>query len=540
MFVFPGQGAQWAGMGRDLYEQSEVFRAGIDACAAALAPYTDWSLVDELRHGSLDRVDVVQPALFAVMVALADLWRSYGVRPDAVVGHSQAEIAAAHVAGALSLRDAAKVVALRSRALAVIAGRGGMVSLALSAEQAVGYLARWGERLTTAVVNGPAAVVVSGDLDVLDELLAACEADGIRARRLPVNYAAHSAQVEAVREQLLGDLADITPHPAAIPFYSTVTGEPVDTSALDAGYWYRNLREPVRFDLATARLTADGHDLFLEVGPHPVLVPALDAAATGTLRRDHGGLTEFLAAAGRLYAAGADVDWSPVLPRTAPRADLPTYAFQREPYWVTATPPVPRDDWRYEVAWAPMSATAAPVDPARWLVLATTGHPWAEALRARGFTVADTWDAAGTRDARPGWDGVLSLLALDEEPHPAHPVLPAGLVRTLDLLRTLDPARTPAVPLWCATSGAVGTSGTDPVTSPAQALTWGTGASAALEFPHGWGGLVDLPAVPDEESVNALLVVLAGTGEDQVAIRGTRRFARRLRHKTPSGPAARP
>ncbi|CAL9279207.1 3-ketoacyl-CoA thiolase [Streptomyces sp. SudanB182_2057] len=540
VFVFPGQGSQWAGMGRDLYEQSEVFRAGIDACAAALAPYTDWSLVDELRHGPLDRVDVVQPALFAVMVALADLWRSYGVRPDAVVGHSQAEIAAAYVAGALSLRDAAKVVALRSRALAVIADRGGMVSLALSAEQAAGYLARWGERLTTAVVNGPAAVVVSGGPDVLDELLAACETDGIRARRLPVNYAAHSVQVEAIREQLLTELADITPHSAAIPFYSTVTGEPVDTSALDAGYWYRNLREPVRFDLATARLTADGHDLFLEVSPHPVLVPALDVAATGTLRRDHGGLTEFLAAAGRLHAAGADVDWTPVLPRTAPGADLPTYAFQREPYWVTATPPVPCDDWRYEVAWAPTSGTAAPVDPARWLVLATTGHPWAEALRERGFAVADTWDAADTPDARPRPDGVLSLLALDEEPHPDHPVLPAGLVRTLDLVRALDPVRTPAVPLWCATSGAVSTSGTDPVTSPAQALAWGTGASAALEFPHAWGGLVDLPAVPDEDSVNALLGVLAGPGEDQVAIRGTRRFAKRLRHKAPSGPAARP
>ncbi|WP_262986109.1 type I polyketide synthase, partial [Streptomyces sp. CBMA123] len=545
VFVFPGQGAQWAGMGHDLYEQSEVFRAGIDACAAALAPYTDWSLVDELRHGSLERVDVVQPALFAVMVALADLWRSYGVQPDAVVGHSQAEIAAAYVAGALSLRDAAKVVALRSRALAVIADRGGMVSLALSVEQAAGYLARWGERLTTAVVNGPAAVVVSGGLDVLDELLTACEADGIRARRLPVDYAAHSAQVEAIREQLLTDLADITPRSAAIPFYSTVTGEPLDTSALDAGYWYRNLREPVRFDLATGRLTADGHDLFLEVSPHPVLVPALDVAATGTLRRDHGGLTEFLAAAGRLYAAGADVDWIPVLPRTAPRADLPTYAFQREPYWVTATPPVPRDDWRYEVAWAPTSGTAAPVDPARWLVLATTGHPWAEALRERGFAVADTWDMADTWDARPGPDGVLSLLALDEEPHPDHPVLPAGLVLTLDLVRSLDQVRSldpvrAAVPLWCATSGAVSTSGTDPVTSPAQALAWGTGASAALEFPHGWGGLVDLPAVPDEESVNALLVVLAGTGEDQVAIRGTRRFAKRLRRKASSGPAARP
>ncbi|WP_303392126.1 type I polyketide synthase [Kitasatospora sp. NA04385] len=545
VFVFPGQGAQWAGMGRDLYEQSEVFRAGIDACAAALAPYTDWSLVDELRHGALDRVDVVQPALFAVMVALADLWRSHGVRPDAVVGHSQAEIAAAYVAGALSLQDAAKVVALRSRALVALAGRGGMVSLALSAEKAADHLARWGERLTTAVVNGPAAVVVSGERGALDELLAACAEDGIRARAIPVDYAAHSAQVEAVREQLLTDLADITPRQAAVPFYSTVTGGPVDTAALDAAYWYRNLREPVRFDLATARLTADGHEVFVEVGPHPVLVPALDdVTATGTLRRDHGGLTEFLAAAGRLHAAGVDVDWTPVLPRTAPAADLPTYAFQREPYWVAASPPAPRDDWRYQVAWTPTRDAATPVDPARWLVLATTGHPWAEALRARGCTVADAWAATGPGDARP--DGVLSLLALDEAPHPDHPVLPAGLVRTLDLIRTLDPARSPdrvrtaPVPLWCATSGAVSTSGTDPVTSPAQALAWGAGASAALEFPQGWGGLVDLPAVPDADSVDALLRVLAGTGEDQVAIRGARRFAKRLRRRAAPGPAARP
>ncbi|MGW7586927.1 SDR family NAD(P)-dependent oxidoreductase, partial [Kitasatospora sp. NPDC054769] len=337
VFVFPGQGAQWVGMGGELYASEPVFREAIDACDAALAPYTDWSLVEVLTGGgSLERVDVVQPALFAVMVALAALWRAHGVEPDAVVGHSQGEIAAAYVVGALSLEDAAKVVALRSKALVALAGQGGMVSVGLGHERAVEFVARWDDRITVAVVNAPGSVVVSGDLDALEELLAACEADDIRARRLPVNYAAHSAQVEAIREQLFTDLADITPRPATIPFYSTVTGEEIDTSALDADYWYRNLREPVLFDRTTRLLLASGGDsVFVEISPHPVLTPALEeheaGVVTGTLRRDHGTPAEFLAAAARLFVAGVPVRWP--FPEGEPVA-LPTYPFQRTRFWL--------------------------------------------------------------------------------------------------------------------------------------------------------------------------------------------------------------
>ncbi|MFD4659407.1 SDR family NAD(P)-dependent oxidoreductase [Kitasatospora sp. NPDC058444] len=337
VFVFPGQGAQWAGMGGELYRSEPVFREAVDACDAALAPYTDWSLVEVLiGGGSLERVDVVQPALFAVMVALAALWRAHGVEPDAVVGHSQGEIAAAYVVGALSLEDAAKVVALRSKALVALADQGGMVSVGLGHERAVEFTARWDERITVAVVNAPGSVVVSGDLDALEELLAACEADNIRARRLPVNYAAHSAQVEAIREQLLTDLADITPRSADVPFYSTVTAESVDTSVLDAGYWYRNLRAPVLFDQTTRLLLASGSDpVFVEISPHPVLTPALEeheaGVVTGTLRRDHGTPAEFLAAAARLFVAGAPVRWP--IPAAEPVA-LPTYPFQRTRFWL--------------------------------------------------------------------------------------------------------------------------------------------------------------------------------------------------------------
>ncbi|MGW7658667.1 acyltransferase domain-containing protein, partial [Streptomyces tendae] len=249
VLVFPGQGSQWVGMAAGLLESSAVFAERMGECAAALGPFVEWSLVDVLGDAvALGRVDVVQPVLLAVMVSLAELWRSYGVEPAAVIGHSQGEIAAACVAGALSLEDAARVVALRSKALRALSGLGGMVSVSLPVEAVRERLGRWGERLSVAAVNGPSAVVVSGDVDALDELLAECEGEGIRARRVPVDYASHCAHVEAIEGELLRELAGIAPRASSVPFYSTVTGGVVDTVGLDAGYWYRNLRQTVRFD----------------------------------------------------------------------------------------------------------------------------------------------------------------------------------------------------------------------------------------------------------------------------------------------------
>src|SRR5581483_1281363 len=213
VFVFPGQGSQWRGMGVELLDFAPVFAAKINECADAFAEFVDSSLTDVL-HGApsapgLDRVDVVQPALFAVMVSLAELWRSIGVRPDAVIGHSQGEIAAAHVAGALSLRDAALVVTLRSKLLRELTGRGGMVSLACSAEQARDLLAPFGNRIGIAAINGRSAVVVSGEVAALEELVQRCTDQELRARRIDVDYASHSADVEAIREQLAEALSGI-------------------------------------------------------------------------------------------------------------------------------------------------------------------------------------------------------------------------------------------------------------------------------------------------------------------------------------------
>ncbi|MFD8164103.1 SDR family NAD(P)-dependent oxidoreductase, partial [Streptomyces solisilvae] len=331
VFVFPGQGAQWTGMAVDLLDASPVFADRIAQCAEALAPHVDWSLEDVLRSGDFDRVDVVQPVLFAVMVSLAALWQAAGVRPDAVVGHSQGEIAAAVVAGALSLEEGARVVALRSKALNALVGRGGMTSVALSAEEA---RRRIGPGLSVAAVNGPSSVVVAGDTAALDALETW---DDVRVRRVPVDYASHSAHVEEIREELLTTLAGLTPRSAEIPFYSTVTGGLLDTAALDAEYWYRNLRQTVELETVVRALGAAGHDVFVEVSPHPVLTSAIEetvaGTVVGTLRRQTGGWDRFLLSLAELHVAGVPADLTALLPGGS-RVDLPTYPFQREAYWL--------------------------------------------------------------------------------------------------------------------------------------------------------------------------------------------------------------
>ncbi|MGB3442010.1 MAG: type I polyketide synthase, partial [Actinophytocola sp.] len=344
VFVFPGQGSQWAGMALALLDTEPAFARRIRECADALSPFVDWSLPDVLRGAdgapALERVDVVQPVLWAVMVSLAELWRAHGVRPSAVIGHSQGEIAAACVAGALSLEDGARVVALRSKELGVLAGHGGMVSVALSAD-AVAELLTPG--LSLAAVNGPGSVVVSGTVAALDELMAECAGRGIRANRIDVDYASHSAQVEAIEERLLAVLAPVRPRAATVPFFSTVDGQWTDTTGLDAGYWYRNLRQTVRLEPAVRALVEQGYGLFVEVSAHPVLNFGVQetigdaAAAIGTLRRDDGGQDRFLRALAEAHVLGCRVDWDGVFPG-ARRVDLPTYAFDHRRYWL-ADPP---------------------------------------------------------------------------------------------------------------------------------------------------------------------------------------------------------
>nr|WP_086665419.1 type I polyketide synthase [Lentzea kentuckyensis] len=339
VLVFPGQGAQWRGMGRRLLETSAVFSESIAACEEALRPYVDWSLTEVLREAEdLGEVDVVQPVSWAVMVSLASVWRSHGVVPAAVLGHSQGEIAAACVAGVLSIEDGARIVALRSQAIKrVLSGKGAMAFVGASPEVVAGRAGA----LSVAAVNGPASVVVSGDPGEIDEFLEGCRADGIHVKRIPVDYASHSAQVEALADELAEALAGVTARQGEVPWLSTVTARWVDPAALDAGYWFDNLRNTVRLHEAVEVLAEQGHGVFIECGPHPVLTigvrdtleaAGVNAAVLGTLRQDDDSEERLLTALGEAFVAGVGIDWRSVVP-DGRQADLPPYAFQHQRFW---------------------------------------------------------------------------------------------------------------------------------------------------------------------------------------------------------------
>ncbi|WUI01420.1 SDR family NAD(P)-dependent oxidoreductase [Spirillospora sp. NBC_00431] len=351
VLVFAGQGTQWAGMGLDLSDALPVFAEAMDDCAAALAPYMDRPLHDVLRTGTdADRADVIQPALWAVMVSLGRLWQWLGISPAAVIGHSQGEIAAAHIAGALSLDDAAKVVALRSQALRDISGKGGMASLPQPADQVTELIHPWDRQLTIAAVNGPTATVVSGNTQAIEELLTHCDQQGIHAKRIPVDYASHSSHVEAISEQIITALDSIQPQPGTIPFISSVTGQPIPGDELDAHYWANNLRQPVHFTDAITTALNQGARTFIETTPHPVLTVGVeqtadtlgaDVIATGTLRRDLGTLRQFLTTAAHLWAHGTPISWTRLFENTNTQLlDLPTYPFEHQRYWLKADHPL--------------------------------------------------------------------------------------------------------------------------------------------------------------------------------------------------------
>jgi pimaricinolide synthase PimS1 len=346
VFVFPGQGSQWTGMGRVLFEESEVFREAVAACDAAFLPWTGWSVAAVLR-GEADalglastRVDMVQPALFTMGIALARLWQSLGISPVAVVGSSQGEVAAAVVAGALSLEDGARVIALRSQLLLRIAGLGGMAAVELPLAELEQRLR--GRPLALAVVNTQSSAVVAGDSAAIDAFVSELSSESVFCRRIDVDYASHSPHVDAILAELAAALSTITPRRAHIPILSTLLGSELDGSELDADYWCRNLREPVRLDRALALLHARGADVWLEVSAHPVLALPLNEAAAGagaavarSLTRDQGSLADLHRQLGALHAQGYLVDWRRLYQGSATRlADLPTYAFQRERYWV--------------------------------------------------------------------------------------------------------------------------------------------------------------------------------------------------------------
>ncbi|MEP6917358.1 MAG: type I polyketide synthase, partial [Acidobacteriota bacterium] len=347
VFVFPGQGSQWAGMGRQLLASEPAFREAIEVCDRAVLAETGWSVIEQLladdATSRMREIDVIQPVLFAVEVALAAVERARGFEPAAVVGHSMGEVAASCVAGALSIEQAVAVICRRSRLLRRTSGKGAMAVVELPMAEAQEALRGREHLLAVAVSNSSRSTVISGDPAALDALIAELEPQEVFCRRVKVDVASHSPQMDPLRPDLLAALDGMQPSPGQVPFYSTVSGELTSGTALDSEYWADNLRSPVLFSAAVQRLIADGHTTFIEMSPHPILIPAVEEGlrdsgqaglvAVPSLRREEDEEQALLDALAMLYVAGHPIAWSRLYAAAGRHVDLPTYPWQRERHW---------------------------------------------------------------------------------------------------------------------------------------------------------------------------------------------------------------
>jgi acyl transferase domain-containing protein/acyl-CoA synthetase (AMP-forming)/AMP-acid ligase II/acyl carrier protein len=581
VWVFAGQGQQWWGMGRGLLEGEPAFRSAIEACDAALRPLTGWSIVEELRAqndpAKLDDTELVQPLLFALQVGLAAHWRAWGIEPAAVIGHSLGEAAAAYVAGALTLDDAAKVVYHRSRLQHRVSGRGKMAAVGLTADESTAALRGFGDRLSLAAINGPKATVWSGDPEALEVALRPLAARDVFHRVLRGQVAFHSPQMEPLREELVTSLAALSPRPASMPFYSTVTGGILDGHKLDAAYWGRNLREPVQFAAAADALIAAGFDLFLELGPHPVLTEPLHQClrhrktagiVLPSLRRGESDRAALLATAGGLYAAGIAPDWATFMPdgRIVP---LPSYPWQRERCWYEAPKvgrnghhrlngfaqpsrnghahePAEEDKWLVRPTWEPIpTPSESPRVSGTWLVIgddSRAGDRLSDLLRGFGaghVEVSASAVAADPEQTRrcvrelPDLSGVIYLAAASTPPCdvlPAEAVAAAqenGAIGILHLVQALT-ANGTSPRLWVVSRGAQAVTEGEPA-NVAQAPAWGLGRVLAHEYPELRVTLIDLDPTPSSGDMPALAAVLAVDAEEnQLAFREGNWLAARL------------
>ncbi|MGY3248909.1 acyl transferase domain-containing protein/acyl carrier protein [Streptomyces sp. TE4109] len=350
VWVFTGMGPQWWGMGRQLLDTDEVFRDAVTRCDQAIRSIAGWSLIEEMKAdeaGSrMGETWLAQPANFAVQVGLAAMWRHYGVRPDAVVGHSTGEVAAFYEAGVYSLEDAVKVVMHRSRLQQKLTGTGTMLAVSLPEDEAQARVAAFGDRVSVAAVNSPSAVTLAGDRDALAELADQLHAEQIFAKFLAVQVPYHSAGMEAIKDELLASLDDLAPRAATVPLYLTGQEGTAHGSELDASYWWKNVRHRVRFRSAVDRLAADGYGLFLEIGPHPVLGHSIReclgdrGAAVRTLpsiRRQENEPERFAASLAELHNLGVSIDWDTLHPAGTPVV-LPRYPWRRDRYWTEPAP----------------------------------------------------------------------------------------------------------------------------------------------------------------------------------------------------------
>ncbi len=427
VFVYSGQGQQWCGMGQRLLAQEPVFRNALEECDALLSRLAPWSLLHELRAGEaesrLQETSIAQPAIFAIQTALAALWKSWGIEPDAVIGHSVGEVGAACLAGILSLEDAVKVIYHRGRTMDLVPSRGRMLGVGLSPEDAATFIHGYEDRVSVAAANSPTSVTLSGDPAALEELAKALDAKQVFQSFLKVNYAFHSPQMDPVREELLGVLEGLAPRPSTRTFYSTVLGKVVDGRELDADYWWQNVRRTVQFGPGIQELIETGHTFFVELSAHPVLSAYVNEClrakeAQGVvlcpLRRQEEDRTVMLSGLGGLHAAGYPVDWRKQYPGRCRRALLPRYPWDHESYWHECDT---MRNWRLGLAPHPLlGERLKSAYPAWKRELTRTAFPYLDDHRVQGhrvFPAAGYLEMALAAAREAGGQGTIVLEEVD-------------------------------------------------------------------------------------------------------------------------------
>ena len=346
VWVFTGMGPQWWAMGRELFEKEPVFREVIEKCDREMSKWVDWSLIHELinmseKESHMEETWISQTANFAVQIALAALWRSFGITPDAIVGHSTGEAAAFYEAGVYTLEDAVKVIVNRSRLQHTVSGTGKMVAVGLSASEVEPLLAPYGDKISIAAINSPNSVAIAGDEAALREFIKPLQQQGIFCKFLQVQIPFHSAYMEPIKEELLRSLHDIKPQKTKVALYSTAMGAVVEGTELDAAYWWQNVRGAVLFTKAIDQILDDGYRVFLEIGPHPVLAGSIseimadkkqDGKILCSLRRKEKEQERVFASLAELYVMGFPVNWQALYPN-GKFTRLPTYPWRKDRYW---------------------------------------------------------------------------------------------------------------------------------------------------------------------------------------------------------------